>query len=99
MEGGVVNNNIEVVKAILKKDLPERKINSENCYSMFWEITFSYKSLEAKISGDVGGFELLVTIEGKEFPIWQYDRSVIEKSKSSEENIRYQLLVFKKLAT
>ena len=93
MASNMVNPHNELIKEFFQKELPSFTLLSENAHSMFWEIKFANDKIEIKISGDAGGFVVSVFIEKTEFPLWQYDRKVIELSETKDENILSQLLI------
>tara|TARA_R110001599_G_scaffold289743_1_gene492727 strand:+ start:52 stop:354 length:303 start_codon:yes stop_codon:yes gene_type:complete len=50
------------------------------------------------VQGDIGGFEIHVFIDNEKFSLWKYDKSLLNKSTTNEENLSYQLSVLKSLA-
>ena len=53
-----------------------------------------YSDNETKviINGDIG-FNIIIEIGSKKFNLWEFDRSVNQAMKTTEENILYQLNV------
>lgn len=92
----MVTHNIDLVKKFFEREMPKFLVLSENYHSMFWEISFVNDELQIKITGDVGGFSISIFIENDEYPLWQYDRSIIEATKTNDKNILYQLSILKK---
>ena len=64
-------------------------------HTRLWGITYSFKNLKICISGDVG-YSVTVNIAGKDFPLWQYDRTVNNAMKTNKINILWQLKVLKR---
>lgn len=89
MKSDPENHNLTLIKDFF--------VVAESSYSMFWEIVLGTPELQTKISGDAGGFSIDIIIGDTEFPLWQYDRKVIDLAKTTNENIRQQLNILNKL--
>ena len=72
-------------------------VNDSNFYGPFFGVVFSNHAISVKISGDVGGFETLVTIEDESYTLWKYDSSVKNMGQTNTENINSQLEIVKDL--
>jgi len=83
------------IKSFFEEKLPQFSVFQEWEHAPYWHIEFVYDNVKIIIDGDIG-FSVNVFIEDKDFPLWQYDRSVNEKLTTSKENILYQLNVLKR---
>ncbi|WP_369049328.1 hypothetical protein [Tenacibaculum sp. UWU-22] len=65
-------------------------------YGPYWGVSFKNKDgVEIRIRGENDGFDIVIIILEEEFPLWKYNRSVINFWEASKENILYQLNVLK----
>jgi hypothetical protein len=100
MEGDMVKNNWssefynEIVKEFFQENLPYFSLIQQHSYGPYWSIEFIKDNVRIRVEGDMG-FSIDVYIQDSKYSLWQYDRSVIEKMKSTEDNIQYQLNVLK----
>jgi hypothetical protein len=92
---GWAEKNCSIVEIFFSKNFPQFSISNKYTYSPYWEIVLVYQDIRIKIGGDIG-FSVDVYIENSEYPLWQYDRSVTDKMKTTDNNIIYQLNVLKK---
>ncbi len=65
-------------------------MKSEEYHGPHWSITIESNSYTAKIYDDIG-FDIEISNEHDEFSIWKIDRSLIDKTKTSQINIIAQL--------
>jgi hypothetical protein len=89
---------IELIKDYFHSHMPEFQFVNSYTESPYWGITYSSKSIKISILGDAG-FSVTVTIEEKDFPLWQYDRTVNSAMKTNKTNILYQLKVLNRFYT
>lgn len=98
MESNMVSSfsssNNSIVTDFFSKNLPEFTFLSQTSHGPYWGVRFSNNDIEVNVSGDIG-FSIEVIIAGTKFELWQYDRKVIDKMKTTNENILYQLNVLK----
>lgn len=89
---------IELVLRYFKENFLEFKKIKSDYYTGYWYAEFSNNNdIIAIFNGDIGGnFYVELIIHEKEYSLWEYDKSVNEKSFSCEENILYQLNVLKR---
>jgi hypothetical protein len=99
MEGRMVINsarsNCDIVKDFSKKYLPQFSLIQEYTYSPYWTMIYAYEYIKITIHGEIG-VSIDVFIEDSNYPLWQYDRSVLNKFATIEEEILYQLNVLKR---
>ena len=87
--------NVKTVKDFFYKNLPEYILEHTNTYGPYWNIMFSKKDIRIEIRGDIG-FNVKIWIAEDPYDLWQYDRRVVDKTETSNENILYQLNVLKR---
>jgi hypothetical protein len=69
----------------------------DSVYMGYWWVEYLRDVVRICFDGDIGGyFYVKIFIEDTEYSLWQYDRSIIEKMKTSNDNILYQLNVLKR---
>jgi len=90
-----LNSTIGVIRSFFSKELPQFIEVKEISHGPFWEIEFRIEDIRVIIRGDVG-FSIYIYIYGSEYELWQYDRSINEKMKTTEDNIIYQLNILKR---
>ena len=101
MESGMVgfaDGNNMLIKDYFTNNFKNYIVKSETSYGPYWGVVFINKDIEIRISGDAG-FGVEIKIDGILFKLWQYDRSVINAMKTSNENILFQLEVLKRFLT
>ena len=84
------NEYIELVKSHLKDSGINYSVKSEIFHGPHWSITIESNSYTAKIYGDIG-FDIEISNEHEKFSIWRIDRSLIDKTKTSQAKIKAQL--------
>ena len=73
-----------------------RLIKSTNYTGYWWLEYANAEDIRVCFDGDIGGhFYIKIIITEKEYSLWQYNRSVIQVSQSTKENILYQLSLLK----
>lgn len=102
MESSVVINTANsyclFIKSYFNNKISKFVLESEYSYSPYWDVVFVNKDVKIHIFGDVG-FTIDIVLFGTKYNLSSYDRSVIKKMKTSEENILYQLDVLKRFLT
>jgi hypothetical protein len=88
-------NNCDIVIFFFKKHLPQFSIFQEYAYSPYWTMIYIYEYIKITIHGEIG-VSIDVFIEDSNYPLWQYDRSVLNKFATIEEEIWYQLSILKR---
>lgn len=100
MESGMVakwgERNNKIIKEFFKKNFPNYQILEETAHGPNWGMKYSKDDITISIIGDIA-FYVQIIIDGDSHDLWSYDRTVNEYSKSSSENIRYQLSILKNL--
>ena len=91
-------NCIELVEDFFDKNLKDYILNKETTYTGYWWVEYINQSdIKICFDGDIGGhFSIKIFIGDTEFNLWQFDRSVNHATKSTNENILYQLKVLSK---
>jgi hypothetical protein len=94
MESNMVKDNkyISYIKSFFRINFPDYRVAKEATHGPFWHIEFTKDETRVTISGDIG-FRIVIKLFDTEYPLWQYDRSIHDKSRTNIENINYQLLV------
>jgi hypothetical protein len=99
MESNMVNNwanhNCSIVEDFFKRNFPQIRVLKKYAQSPYWYIIFEYEYIKVEIDGDIG-FSIDIFIEDSKYPLWQYDRSIVNNMKTTDENILYQLHVIKR---
>lgn len=88
------NSKIQLIKNYIHNHLPDYSVISESSHGPNWAIKFAKGDIEIDVSGDIG-FSVNVIINKTKYDLWQYDRSVNNAMKTSDENIIYQLNVLR----
>ena len=83
------------IKQFVDAHLLNFKITESKVHGPFFYTELKDKLIKVVIQGDIGGFEIKIFIENEKFSLWQFDRSVNNKTQSTSENILYQLNVLK----
>ena len=78
-----------------KDNLSSYDFINETVHGPNWGVRYAKDDVEIHIGGDIG-FGINIIIDGKEYPLWQYDRSVNNAMDTHERNILYQLNVLKR---
>jgi hypothetical protein len=63
-------------------------------YGPFFSISYRKEDLTIKISGE-RGLNIAIIIDGKEYGLWQFDKSVNDHTTINISNLAYQLNVLK----
>ncbi len=105
MESDMVENNIlnsedslSFVKQILDKELKDYKETKSGFYAGNWWINIENKeeNILVQFEGDMGyNFSIYIYIDGKKFPLWQYDRKVINATETTKKNLSFQIGILK----
>lgn len=91
------NAALNLIKSFFTSNLPSFKlINEYNKSTGYWGIKYCYNEILVSISCDKGGLEKVIIIDGKEFPLWQFDRRMVNVETASEKNIIFTLNVIKR---
>ena len=88
------NTNNEIVKNYFKANFSSFKVISETNHGPYWGVRLTNGEIDIYIFGDIG-FEIEIFINNSKYSLWQYDRSVNNAMKTSDENILFQLNVLK----
>lgn len=84
------NKNIEIVMNYFANNFREFKLDNVFNHGPFWGMQYSDNETKVIINGDIG-FNIIIEIGSKKFNLWEFDRSVNQAMKTTEENILYQL--------
>lgn len=84
------NEYIELVKSHLIDHGINYSVKSEIFHGPHWSIIIESNLFTAKIYGDIG-FNIEISSENETFSLWKIDSSLIDKMKTSHENIKAQL--------
>ncbi|GAB6013002.1 hypothetical protein [Viscerimonas tarda] len=94
MESDMVNVH-EIIKDFFKEKLPYFSLITEHSYFRYWNVTYVHGCLKIRINEEIG-IMIDVFINDTKYPLWQYDRSVIDKSDRTENDVLYQLNILKR---
>ena len=89
------DNTNEIVKKFFKENIPSFSLIKDSLYGPYWNVEFVCNETKIKIGGDIG-FSIEIFINETNYPLWQYDRSVNNKTNTSKDNILYQLNILKR---
>ncbi|ENA1749471.1 hypothetical protein [Flavobacterium psychrophilum] len=77
-----------------KEYFPHFVVKNETIYGPYWGVSLiDNKGIGVRVRGENDGFDIVVDIDNEEFPLWKFDRSVIDATDANDENIFYQLSV------
>jgi len=85
---------IVIIQNYFKLNLSKFMLISKNHNGPFWCIKFSNDEVKIKIEGDAG-FTAKIIIEETEYPLWQFNREVGNKTETNYENILFILDILK----
>ena len=94
---GASESYVSQILTFVESHLIGFDVNDSNFYGPFFGVVFSNHAISVKMSGDVGGFETLVTIEDESYTLWKYDSAVKNMGQTNIENINSQLEIVKDL--
>ena len=88
---------LKLVEQFFRDNFKDYTLMNKASYTGYWWLEYANDSdIKICFEGDIGGvFYIKILICNSEFNLWQFDRSVNNATKSTEENIYYQLLVLK----
>lgn len=88
---------ISLISHYFSANFKDFKLLKETSYTGYWWLEYlNNEDTKICFDGDVGEhFNIKIFIAGKEYALWQYDRSISQKSQSTKENILDQLSVLK----
>jgi hypothetical protein len=94
---GASESYVSHILTYVESNLIEFDVINSNFHGPFFGVVFSNHVISVKMSGDVGGFETLVTIEDESYTLWKYDSAVKNMGQTNIENINSQLEIVKDL--
>jgi hypothetical protein len=94
MESSMVDVH-KIIKDFFKENFGKFSLKDEYSYFRYWGIIYVYQCIKIKIDEEIG-IMIDIFIENTKYSLWQYDRSVINKSNKTESEILYQLNVLKR---
>jgi len=84
---------VQLVKGYFEENLTEFILMQETTHAGYWWVEFS-NNLNIRIcfDGDIGGhFSIKIYIDGTEYSLWQFDRTVNSLTLSTHKNISAQM--------
>ncbi len=81
---------VNLIKQFFETNLSMCNLIEEYSHSPFWKVKYVYNDIEIEIEGDIG-FNVEIIIDKKEYPLWQYNREVINATKTNSKNILFVL--------
>ena len=108
MEGGVVedffennyfidsNEAIDLIEFFFKSELPNFKLKEKFDHGIYFGITYVNNEVEIRLGGGRGHFEHSFKIDGKDFPLRQFDKRMDKIITASKKNILFTLNVLKR---
>ena len=94
---GASESYVSQILTYVESHLIEFDVINSNFHGPFFWVVFSNHAILVKMSGDVGGFETLITIQGESYPLWKYDATVKNMGQTNNANINRQLEIIKDL--
>ncbi len=88
------NEVVYFIKQYFSKELPMCNLLEDYAEAPYWKVRYSYNELEIEIEGDIG-FNTNIIIDNKSNPIWQFNREVVNKTKTNSKNLAFVLGVIK----
>ncbi|MDV7138963.1 hypothetical protein R3X28_08750 [Maribacter sp. TH_r10] len=92
-----LSDSIDLVEQYFEENFKEYVLLKKTIYTGYWWIEY-FNGVDNRIcfDGDIGGhFSVKIFISDTEYSLWQFDRSVNNRTQSTSENILYQLNVLK----
>lgn len=86
---------MNLIKNYFESNMPKYLLKNEYVHSPYWSILFSHNEINILIEGDVG-FNVKISIENTDFPLWQFDRRVSNTTKTNSKNILFVLNTIKR---
>jgi hypothetical protein len=94
-ESGMLPNEVvHFIKQYFNKELPMCNLLEDYAESPYWKVRYSCNDIEIEIEGDIG-FNTNIIIDNKSNPIWQFNREVVNKTKTNSKNLAFVLEVIK----
>ena len=90
-------DSIDLVEQYFEENFKEYVLLKKTNYTGFWWMEY-FNGVDIRIcfDGDIGGhFSVNIFIDNTKYFLWQFDRSVNNRTQSTTENILYQLSVLK----
>ncbi|TQO39258.1 hypothetical protein GQ41_3930 [Arenibacter algicola] len=94
MVGNWALENNEIVKDYFQNNFPDFILLEQTAHGPFWGVKYIKNNIVINVKGDIG-FYIEIIIDGNLYDLWQYDRSVNNYQKTSNENILSQLSILK----
>ncbi len=89
--------SIKLVEQYFDENFKEYVLLKKTNYTGYWWLEY-FNSVDIRIcfDGDIGGhFSVNIFIDDTEYSLWQFDRSVNNRTQSTSGNILYQLNILK----
>lgn len=89
---------INIVAGYFETNLGIYQLVKDGHYTGYWWVEYQNEKEDILIcfDGDIGGhFAIYIYIYGTKYSLWQYDKCVNGVTKSTKENILYQLNILK----
>jgi len=87
---------IEFIKQYFAQNLPSAELVFENADSGYWCIKYYYQGAYITLDSDRGSLHGSITIDNKEFPLWQFDRVVNSAMWSDDKSMLIVLKTVKR---
>ncbi|MGQ1948764.1 hypothetical protein ACT3CD_16860 [Geofilum sp. OHC36d9] len=99
MESDLVNEtptlpieSVNIVENYFNENLAKQKLIDKGTHAGYWWLTYIDNEIKIHFDGDIGGvFNVIIYIEEQEYPLWQYDRRVLDASKTNSKNLTFVL--------
>jgi len=87
---------VDLIKLYFLKELPYFVLKEEYIENFgYWGIKYVFDEVFVSITCDRGGIETYLIIDGKEYPLWQFDSRIKIIEVASKKNILFILNVIK----
>ena len=90
-------DSIDLIEQYFEESFKEYVLLKKTNYTGYWWMEY-FNGVDIRIcfDGDIcGHFSVKIFIDDTEYSLWQFDRSVNNRTQSTSENILYQLNVLK----
>lgn len=88
---------LEIIESFFKRELPLFKLTEKvSNHSAYFTITYCKDDIETTLSSGRLRFEHSFKVDGKEYPLRQFDKRIDNVVVTSEKNIHFTLDVIKR---
>ncbi len=84
--------SISIIEDYFRANFPRYNQTEKGMHAGFWWVSYCLDVILVRFDGDIGGvFHVYIHIDGKEYPLWQYNKKIISHDKTNSKNILFAL--------